>query len=103
MNAPSSKARLLRPDFPWAFLRFPLPVLAAGLLTLWLLFPAFDQDHSRPVFIFDRGQIVFMLALAFLAATAAGFATLGIGAVGALDGAGSGLPARPRGRLRSGI
>lgn len=72
----SSRKSFLRPDPLWAFRHFPMPILGAGLLTLWALASSFERSLLRKLPFADHDRLLLMLLLAFLAATVAGFATL---------------------------
>lgn len=73
MTIADARTALLRPDLKWAASRFPFALLAAGLLTLSALAAVFNY---APIQWRTVDLIVFMMVLAFLAATAASFATL---------------------------
>ncbi|WP_457089724.1 DUF4153 domain-containing protein [Microvirga sp. P5_D2] len=77
MSAADTRTAILRPDFKWAVSRFPLTLLAAALLTLWMLVFEFKRALARAAYeMLSQDQIMFMLILAFLVATASAFTTL---------------------------
>jgi len=76
MSPADTRTGILRPDLKWAVRRFPLALLAAGFLTLWLLADTFRYSFDREYIALPNEQILFILILAFLVATAAAFATL---------------------------
>ncbi len=76
MGTTDVKTAILRPDLKWAISRFPFALLAASLLTLWALVYEFKRAIARRYVELPEEQVIFMLLLAFLVATAAAFTTL---------------------------
>ncbi|MET0530737.1 MAG: DUF4153 domain-containing protein [Microvirga sp.] len=76
MSAADTRTAILRPDLKWAVSRFPFALLAASLLTLWVLVFELKRALAREYVALPQDQVMFMLILSFLMATAAAFTTL---------------------------
>jgi hypothetical protein len=72
--ASSDKAGFLRPDLPWAFRRFPVALLAAGLFTACALLDTIDRDLARRLFSDRFLDVGLALLPACLGAIAGSFA-----------------------------
>jgi hypothetical protein len=70
----AGKTNILRPDFPAALRRYPLPVLAAALIAVWLIGDTFNRQFTL-ILPYEKWAIPALL-FGFFSATAAGFGSV---------------------------